>query len=79
MSVGVLLEITPATAQTAERRTSANKGPGSKIHERLENLKPKLDILLRARADRTATPTFEAHLGALEQELDLLIKDVATK
>ena len=75
----MLLEIPPATAQTAERRTEANTAPASKIRERLENLKPKLDLLLRSGADQTATATFESHLEALEQELELLVKEAAGK
>jgi multidrug efflux pump subunit AcrA (membrane-fusion protein) len=77
MFVHVLLEPPPTTARRAVPSTSANKAPGSNIHDRLQNLKPKLDLLLRAEADRTATATFEAHLGALEQELELLVKEEA--
>ena len=62
MLVRVSLEVPPIAAQTPESHTARIKAPGSNIHERLENLKPKLDLLLKARADRTATTTFEAHL-----------------
>jgi cobalt-zinc-cadmium efflux system membrane fusion protein len=79
MFVRLLLELPPMPALTAEPRTTAKKAPGSKVQQRLENLKPKLDLLLKAGPDRTATATFEAHLGALEQELELLVKEVTEK
>jgi RNA polymerase sigma factor (sigma-70 family) len=77
MFVSMLLELPPTPFPVAEPRPKANKTPGSSIHERLQSLKPKLDLLLDARADRTATSTFEAHLRALEQELELLVKEAA--
>jgi hypothetical protein len=79
MFVRLLLEIPPMPAQTTEPRNAANKPPGSNIQERLENLRPKLDLLRSVRADKSATPTVEAHLGALEQELELLIKETVDK
>ena len=79
MFVRVLLEVPPSPTQAAEPLTSANTTPGSNIQQRLEILKPKLEILLKANADQTATATFEAHLGALEQELELLLREAAGK
>jgi RNA polymerase sigma factor (sigma-70 family) len=79
MFVRVLLELPLKPAQTAEPRTAANKTPGSNIRERLENLRPKLELLLKAKAEQTATATFEAHLGALEQEFELLVNEVTGK
>jgi multidrug efflux pump subunit AcrA (membrane-fusion protein) len=79
MFVRVLVELPQPPNQVAEPRTSANKTRGSSIQQRLEKLKPKLDLLLRVKSDQTATATFEAHLGAVEQELDLLIKEATEK
>jgi hypothetical protein len=77
MFVRVLLELPPTSAQAAEPRDVANRSPRSNVQQHLENLKPKIDLLLKARAVHSTT--FEAHLGALEQELELLVKEVATK
>jgi membrane fusion protein, heavy metal efflux system len=79
MLVRVLLELPPTPSRTPEPRAASNEAPGPSIHERLENLKPKLDLLLKTRAAQTATPTFEAHLGALEQELELLVREATGK
>ncbi len=75
--VRVLLEVPSTPAQTTESHTVHIKAPGSNIHERLENLRSKLDLLLKARAEHSAT--FEGHLAALEQELELLVKEAAAK
>jgi cobalt-zinc-cadmium efflux system membrane fusion protein len=79
MFVRVLLELLPTSAQAAEPSDVLNQSPRSNVQQRLENLKARIDLLLYARADRTATTTFEAHLGALEQELELLVREAEAK
>jgi hypothetical protein len=79
MFVRVLLELPPTSSQAIEPRDVSNRSPRSNVQQRLENLKPKIDLLLKARADRTASTTFGAHLGALEQELELLVREAEAK
>jgi cobalt-zinc-cadmium efflux system membrane fusion protein len=50
--------------------------PGRSILRRLEGLRPKLDRLIRANADRTASPKFQEQVGELEQKLHQLLEEV---
>jgi cobalt-zinc-cadmium efflux system membrane fusion protein len=79
MFVRVLLEVPLKSAQTTEPRTSADRTSRLSLQHRLENLKTKLDRLIKTNPGRPATLRLEERLGDLEQEMDRLIKETAGK